>query len=259
MGVQLTARAGSGTRLTEAGERLAASAERMIDELARAETDARRIGRGVGSVIRIGIGTYSYFKWLPDFLSFFDDAMPETKVEVVGAATDRPLVSLVGEQVDVILVPGSAPEGFTCTPAFSDELVCVVSPSHPLAGRPIVEASELSDETHITYSADILPGFEYDRFFKPAGYYPARLMNIAVPEAVIEMVEANLGISILSKWVVESRLRSGSLASCKLTEDGLPLQWNVVTHSKPRREKPIIRTAELLASWLANGKAGKRR
>jgi len=256
MGVQLTVRVGSGMRLTEAGERLAVSAERMIDELARAETDAGRIGRGVGSVIRIGVGTYSHFRWLPAFLNHFHDALPETKIEAVGAATERPLSSLVGEQVDVMLMPGQTPDGFTCSPAFFDELVCVVSPSHRLAGRSFVEASQLSDDVHITYSANIFPGFEYEQFFRPAGHYPARLMNIAVPEAVIEMVEANLGISILSKWVVGSRLKSGSLVSCKLTKQGLPLQWNVVTQSKPRKEKPIIRTAEILASWMSDGHAG---
>lgn len=254
LGVQLTVRVGSGMRLTEAGERLAASAQRLIDELAHAETDALRIGRGVGSVIRIGIATYSYFQWLPAFLSHFHEALPETKIEVVGAATHRPLASLVDELVDVMLVPGQAPEGFISSPAFTDELVCVVSPAHKLARQGIVTASDLSGEAHITYSADILPGFEYDQFFRPAGQYPARLVNIAVPEAVIEMVEANLGVSILSKWVIGARLKSGSLVSCRLTDRGLPLHWNVVTRNKPRKRKPIIRTAEILADWMASGK-----
>ncbi|MDG1087639.1 MAG: hypothetical protein P8P20_07880 [Acidimicrobiales bacterium] len=51
---------------------------------------------------------------------------------------------------------------------FEDELVLVTAPDHPLAESPYVDA----DETYLTYNAQPTPGFEYDRFIRPAQTYP---------------------------------------------------------------------------------------
>lgn len=228
LGIHLTLRVGSGLRLTEAGERLGQSATRIMDELARAEIDASRIGRGVGSVVRMGVGTYSNYNWLPRFMGDISARYPQTKLEVVGEATHQPLAHLRDETVDILLMPGQvAQRGITALTSLQDELVCVVAPDHRLAGRDSIEAADLRDETHVTYSSEILPGFEYDAFFRPGGHYPKRLMNIALPEAVMELVAAGLGISILSHWVVRPRLLRGELRALRLTPAGLPLPWTV--------------------------------
>ncbi|MGH6819307.1 MAG: LysR family transcriptional regulator, partial [Methylocella sp.] len=68
LGISLTARLGSQFQLTLSGKRLAQSADRALDELFRAEIDATRIGRGAGSIVRLGMATYNFFHWLPSFL-----------------------------------------------------------------------------------------------------------------------------------------------------------------------------------------------
>ncbi len=251
LGIHLTQRIGSGLRLTEAGERIGQSATRILDELARSEIDAERIGRGIGSVVRIGIGTYSFYNWLPPFMRYFESIYPETKLEVLGEATHQPLSHLRDESVDVLLIPGPVNErGVVALPCHTDELVCVMAPSHHLAGRAFVEAIDLIQEIHVTYSSEILPGFEYDSFFRPGGHYPSRLMNIALPEAVMELVSAGLGISILSQWVVQPRLQRKELVAAKLTQDGLPLQWNVVLREQDFTAGDTAEVARILADWL---------
>ncbi|MFZ1725378.1 MAG: LysR family transcriptional regulator [Albidovulum sp.] len=251
LGIHLTMRVGSGLRLTEAGERLCQSANRILDELGRSEIDAERIGRGVGSVIRLGIGTYSFFNWLPQFMRDFECSYPETKLEVVGEATHEPIAHLRDETVDIILMPGQVSErGVVALPSLSDELVCIMAPGHHLAERTFVEAIDLRNETHVTYSSEILPGFEYDSFFRPGGYYPRKLMNIALPEAVMELVATGIGISILSSWIVAPRITRKELVSVKLTRTGLPLAWHVVLREKNCNGGMISEVAQRLANWL---------
>lgn len=252
LGIRLTLRVGSGMRLTEAGMRLVRSAEKIIDELNRAEIDAARIGRGIGPVVRFGIGTYSFYTWLPAFMSHFGVILPETKFEVVGEATHQPLEYLREERVDILLLPGQVIEkDVVAIPCFMDELVCVMTPRHNLADRAYVEAADLAAETHITYSSEILPGFEYDSFFRPGGHYPKKLMNIALPEAAIELVTADLGISILSRWILGPRLRQCELVAARLTETGLPLPWHIVIRDKEPKGGAVEKVATTLANWLA--------
>lgn len=251
LGIHLTIRAGSGLRLTEAAERLVRASDRILDELIRSEIDAVRIGRGIGSVIRIGVGTYSFFSWLPRFMQDIGAVFPELKIEVVGEATHQPLAHLRDEKVDILLMPGPVNErGIVALPSLSDELVCVMAPGHPLAGQAFVEALDLRHETHVTYSSEIQIGFEYDSFFRPGGHYPKKLMNIALPEAVVELVSAGFGISILSNWALSARLQRRELVAARLTAVGLSLPWNIVLREKDHNGTTTSKVAEMLAHWL---------
>lgn len=255
LGLSLTVRFGNRLRLTVAGERLAQSAERVVDEMLRAELDAERIGRGVTSIVRFGMGTYSFFHWLPSFLRHLTTIDAGMQVDVIGEAARQPLELLHGGMVDILLLPGAgAAKGVASFPLFADELVCVMAPGHRLAGRDYVHASDLTAETHLSYSAVAQSGFEYDSFLRPEGHYPARLITMASPEAIVELVAAGLGISILARWAVEPRLRSGELVAARLTATGLPLRWHIMLRETEAEDAPAASCARALLSWRS-GKA----
>ena len=69
LGLTLYTRVGRGLRMTPAGETLAYCAERVLEELERAEHDAVEMSRGIDHVVRIGIGAYTRYHWLPAFLN----------------------------------------------------------------------------------------------------------------------------------------------------------------------------------------------
>jgi len=250
LGLALTMRTGNGLRLTVAGMRLALAGERVVDELLRAELDAERIGRGVTSIVRLGMGTYSVFHWLPSFLGQLATVDPGMQVDIVGEAALRPLDLLLQGQVDVLVLPGEvATRGVTAVPLFVDELVCVMAPGHRLAGRAFIHAADLTAETHLTYSTVVQAGFEYDRFLRPEGHYPTRLVTVTLPEVVVELVAAGLGISILSRWAVGPRLEGGELVAARLTPRGLPLPWHVATRASESEDSPAAACARVLGAW----------
>lgn len=251
LGVALTARVGSQLQLTVSGRRLAQSAERALGEMFRAELDAMRIGKGAGLIVRLGMATYSFFHWLPSFLGQLAAVDSVLQVEIIGDAAREPLRLLHDNSVDVVLIPGPLREEKRVRffPLKRDELICVTSGSHRLASRRYIEADDLTAETHLTYSAVVTEGFEYDRFFRPAGRYPARLVPLAVPEAVQELVAANLGISILSKWAAQPRLDRGEIAGLRLTKDGMTLDWHVAIRESDGADSPAGICAGTLANW----------
>lgn len=251
LGISLTARLGSQLQLSLSGKRLAQSAERALDELFRAEIDATRIGSGAGSTVRIGMGTYNFFHWLPSFLKHLAAVDPTLQVEIVGEATREPLRLLHDNSVDVVLIPGPPREEKRVAfhPFKRDELICITAASHRLASRRFIEAGDLTAETFHTYSAVVTEGFEYERFFRPAGRYPVRLVPLSVPEAVQELVAANLGISILSKWAAQPRLNRGEIAGIRLTREGMSLDWHAAIRDSDGEGSPAATCARALASW----------
>lgn len=252
LGCRLTGRHGNRVRLTVAGERLALSAERVIDEMLRAELDAGRIGRDVKSIVRLGMGIYTFFHWLPSLLGHLSKVHDGMQLDVVSDATYEPLRQLQDGAVDILLLPGEHQgKGTTLFPLFTDELVCVMAKTHRWAGRDSIMAEDLTAETHLTYSAVEQAGFEYDQFMRPAGHYPARLVTISQPEAVLELVSAGLGISILARWAVEPRLEAGKIVAARLTPKGLPVRWQVAIRDTEPADSPATQCARAILDWGA--------
>lgn len=252
LGISLTTRVGSQVRLTTPGQRLAQSADRALDEMFRAELDAKRIGKGMGSIVRLCMGTYSFFHWLPSFLRHLATVDPSLQVEIIGETPGEPLRLLHDDAVDLALIPGPVREErrIAFLPMLSDELICITAASHPLASRRFIEADDLTAETHLTYSAVVTDGFEYEKFFRPSGRYPARLVPLAVPEAVQELVSANLGISILSKWAASPRLQRNEIAGIRLTQHGINLDWHLAIRQSDLGSGAASTCAGAFANWL---------
>jgi LysR family transcriptional regulator for metE and metH len=71
-------------------------------------------------------------------------------------------------------------------------------------------------------------------------------------EAIVEMVKAGLGISVLAKWAIAPQLRVKTLAAVPLTSKGLHREWSAVTlknHSLRDFTRGFI---EVLASQSAS-------
>lgn len=250
LGLTLYTRVGRGLRMTPAGKTLAYCAERVLEELERAEHDAVEMSRGIDHVVRIGIGTYTRYHWLPAFLDTLRASHPRMHVEVVADAMQRPLEKLAEGAIDVAIVAaGPRPPGLDWVRLFTDELVAIAPVDHPFASCPYIEADALRDEVYITYGTKSVPGFEYERFMRPASAYPKRFVRVDLPEAIVELVRAGMGVSVLSKWAVQPYLRAGTLACTRLTESGLEIDWFGAVRAADGEGSPAQQLARSLAVW----------
>jgi len=123
-------------RMTPAAEYLAETAERILSEMARAERDVRRMDRGVEHVVRIGIEAYSSYHWLPGFNTFLWTHLPGVELQVMANVARDPVHALTNRHVDLIVTSGDArPPGTYQVHLFTDELLFIVPPGHPLSGN----------------------------------------------------------------------------------------------------------------------------
>jgi LysR family transcriptional regulator for metE and metH len=236
--------------LSEEAGRILAQLERLEQQIAR--------DRGVmRHIVRIGCGAYSGYRWLPRFLKVFQQHAADIDIEVVADATQRPLQALQDRDIDVAVSSGTPDKSTTRSlRLFRDELVLIMAPSHPLAGKEVIVAQDLSDQVYISYSAIAEKGHEYERFMKPAQVSYRSMLRVELTEAIVELVIGGFGISILSRWAVNHYLQSGALASARVTRKGLHVDWYAATRKSEPDDGGAWRMATALKNWCEQDRYG---
>ena len=93
----------------------------------------------------------------------------------------------------------------------------------------IVPVSELASEHLLIYSSSRHDSFAFRRVLDPAGVEPARVSHLMLTEAILEMVKANLGVTIIAKWSVLPTIESGAVRAVSLGPKGVFRQWTAAT------------------------------
>ncbi|MEM8926403.1 MAG: LysR family transcriptional regulator [Actinomycetota bacterium] len=240
---------GPGRRLTptRAGLAMHQAASRSLGDLARFEAQTMASAEHTVTTLRIAVGSYDCYHWFPRFLRTVHERTPGLDLEltVVG---DAPGHALAAGDADIVLAPGEPEGDIELHRLFDDELVVLTGAYHPLAAADSVEVADLLNETYFTYSVQASPGFEYDRFVRPAGVTPRLVRLVRQTSAIIELVAAGAGISILSRWALEPAIEAGRIAYARCGADGLPLTWHAAVRRNDERADVIV---ELLRDHLA--------
>lgn len=70
-----------------------------------------------------------------------------------------------------------------------------------------------------------------------------------MPEAIIDLVRAGLGVSILSQWAVQPEIQDGTLVAKPVGPEGLDLNWWAVVRADEPVDSPASRVARRLVAW----------
>jgi LysR family transcriptional regulator for metE and metH len=147
---------------------------------------------------------------------------------VDASSTPHPVSALLDGRIDLAVVSDRLHDSRVATqPLFEDDLVVVTAPTHRLAARRFLVAEDFASETLIIYpprdESTVLR-----RVLIPAGVMPAAIQQIAVTEAIIELVKADLGIAVMARWAVRPYVEAGKLSAIRLTRKGFRRQWVAV-------------------------------
>jgi LysR family transcriptional regulator for metE and metH len=262
LGVALFTRLNKKMILTPAGERLLSSADAVLGEIKRAEEDIRQIALSREGILRLSTQCYTCYHWLPSMLKLFQQKFPRIEVQIVVEATRRPLEALLDGKLDLAIVNCPVRNSkIVYKPLFRDELVAVMKPDHPLASRPYMRAQDFADEHLLVYHVPNDENMIFQKLLMPAGVTPRRVSQVQLTEAVIEMVKAGLGISVLARWAVAPQVANGSLRAVPLLSRGFHRQWSAAMLKNKSAPAYLHAFVELLAnnSLPVERKDGKKR
>ena len=257
LGIQLFLRLGKRMVLTPPGERVLGAAKRVLDEIRRTEEDLKLMSQNGKGVLRLCTQCNTGYHWLPPLLQAFHRKYPGVDVQIMVNATDRPIEALLEGQIDLAVVTSEVDDRrLQSVPLFEDELVAVVAPTHPFAKRASIEAIDFAEEHLIIYTAVRHDSYTFTRILAPAGVEPARVSQVPLTEAILELVKAGLGVSVMARWAIEPALKTGAVKAVKISKRGVYRSWSAVTlrdrvEPKWQREFVTLLSRQALPAKLA--------
>src|SRR6266571_3327369 len=209
LGLPLFHRLGKRMVPTPAGERLLVAARRALPQLSDVEEELRRLAGGRAAILRVSTECYTCYHWLPGVLQRFARRFPQVDVQIVAEATHHPVPALFDGRIDLAIVSNDDHDDrLAYVPLFSDELVALLRPGHPLGAKPFLTAADFADQHLFVY-------------LLPPGVMPRRVSAVPLTEAILELVKGGAGIAVLARWAVGPHLKTGELNAVRLTRHGL--------------------------------------
>jgi LysR family transcriptional regulator, regulator for metE and metH len=252
LGSALFTKTGRRLTITPQGERLLHSAQRVLDELDRAESDIAAMAKGIDQVIRLGVPSYVGYKgWLSSAILKLQTNFPRYGVEITSNPNKETLTELFEGTVNVALTTASISDiekdaSYGHIPLFKDELVAVLPNTHAYANKLFLEADDFKQVCYITNYAVPQKNREYDLYFVPEQILPKQVIQAGPNEAILELVSNGLGVTIMSRWIMQSYLHHTALVAIALGQSGLYVDWCVAF----RKEKKLFDPVSVLAETL---------
>jgi LysR family transcriptional regulator for metE and metH len=249
LGTPLFLRVGKRMVPTAAGGRVLATARRVLDDIAAAEDDVRRLATNQAGVLRVCAQCNTGYHWLPPLIETFRRKHPNVDVVVAVEYTMRPLEALLDGRLDLAIVTQEVHNShLRVRPLFEDEHAAIVAPDHPFATRPFVRPEDFAGERLLLYSGSADDSFTVREVLRPAGVEPERISFVMLTEAIVEMVKARLGISVMQTWAVEPAIRAGEVRAVPITAAGIHRRWSAATLRAAGASPHMEAFVELLAA-----------
>ncbi|MFO8127435.1 LysR family transcriptional regulator [Yoonia sp.] len=221
-GVELFVRRSKPLKLSAAGMKMLAAAERILPQVAALEAEFSGLVAGSAGRLHIAIECHACFEWLFPVLEQFRKAWPEVDVDIRPGLAFDALPALRKEEVDLVISsdPEELPET-DFTPLFDYEPVFVAAASHPLAQKDVIEAEDFRGQTLITYPVDRVRLDVFSQLLTPAKVEPAAVRQVELTAVILLLVASNRGVAVLPDWVVGQVRYSSDYVTRPLTKDGI--------------------------------------
>jgi DNA-binding transcriptional LysR family regulator len=207
--------------LTPAGERVSEFAERIFDLYAEMENSVRDITGELSGALTIGASTTIAEYKLPALLGEFKNRYPEINLRLK-VSNSEGIVSMVEHNVidlGVVESPVSN-KNLIVEVCHQDQLVVVAAPDHELVKRATkVKAEEIIKYPFVSReegsgTRDVIMQYLINEGVNPADMNYS--LELGSPEALKGAVEAGMGITIISRSVIEKELKLKTLAALEM-------------------------------------------
>jgi molybdate transport repressor ModE-like protein len=241
-GQPLVERNGRGSRLTEAGRVLAASASQALATLAAGEEELHALAGLDGGTIHIGASTTPGVYLLPDTLGCFRRDHPKVAVEVEIASTGEIVERLLAGRIQLALVgETTVDDRVALEPFLADEIVGVAKPGLLAIRNGKVRPEILEVQTLLVRASNSSTRQIADRELSAAGVRPEGVWELDSSEAIKRAAREGLGVAFLSRYAVAEEVERGELESFRLASRAPIKRQLYVAHLARRPLSPSER------------------
>ncbi|MCA1816677.1 MAG: LysR family transcriptional regulator [Acidobacteria bacterium] len=214
IGAPLFDRAQKTPALTDAGRVLYDYARRILvlrDQAREAVVELRELRAGR---VRIGANESTSLYLLPELILAYRAQHPEVKVEIFRQTSERLPREILDRNVDFALLAFEPTDrDLMSFPVLKDELVLIMSPGHPLAGRESVAIKELGGEPFLAHNVKSASRVKViDTFTRH--HTPLNItLELATIETIKRFVQKQIGLAFVPRMCVSEELERGTLST----------------------------------------------
>ena len=225
-------RKGKKLHLSNEGTRFLMSAQKILSEMSLLEADMRHFRKGETGSLKISAQCYTAYHWLPRIIKYYKQVSPGIDIHVVSGATYLPLEYLLRGDLDVAIIRNKIDNpNIHYEPLFQDQLFAIISDEHPLARKKSIKITDFEGEEMFFPFNDPASGNVpvIENLMKEQHVTPKHIHRIHYTDAIIEMVNANLGISVLADWIVQPYLETKNIEAKPLPPEVAQRTWYAAT------------------------------
>ncbi|TFJ92428.1 LysR family transcriptional regulator [Lentibacillus salicampi] len=215
--------------ITPTGEMLYDRAKQILAVYEQTRQDILEHHQAVKGALKVGasftIGEYI----VPSLFMQMREKFPDLDLDLDIGNTAEVVQSVRRLNVDIGLIEGQTndPE-LQIEPFMEDELFVVASASHPLAEKEEVEINDLHQETWIAREEGSGTRKYLDHVLRSNGLQSKSMITISSNQGVKESVIHGMGLSVLSKSVVERNVKHNDLAIITIKGHSFKRQFSCV-------------------------------
>ncbi|AWB65599.1 LysR family transcriptional regulator [Saccharobesus litoralis] len=216
---------GRNLRLTAAGERIQALANRILPQFLHTELLLKHIAQGEMGSLRIGMECHPCYQWLLRVIQPYLVDWPEIDIDVRQEFQFGALGALLSYEIDVLITPDPLfKPKIDYIPVFDYEHRLVVASSHPLAKQDFALPKQLSQEVLFSYPVEPQRLDIFSQFLNPAKCSVKKHKIIETTEIMLQMVAAGRGVCALPGWLVDEYAKTMPIKSLGFGEQGISKQ-----------------------------------
>lgn len=206
-------------KLTRAGELFYFHAKKILSEYEELNDLIEHLSEKESRPLTIG-ASFTFGEYLlPKIIAAnvkFDKNQEKPMISIRNS--NRIVDQLLRGEIDLGIIdsPLKIHPHLSITPFKEDELVIIVSKSHRFAHQTFVELSDLYKETWILREEGSGTRQIINQFFQKQEFYPPMIRSFGSTQIIKESIEADLGISILSKYAIQKEISMGSVKMLRI-------------------------------------------
>jgi DNA-binding transcriptional LysR family regulator len=247
LGLKLFERLGRAVYPTSEAELVAEYANRISDLLVDLETEVSKFKGLTAGHLVVGGNTAPGVKILPFAIAEFKQHHPEAEILLRVSRSDQVERWLLENDIDVAVILGNPKSAQLRKEHLCDEnRVLVLPPKHPLAKKAHVSLNDLANQHILLPESGNLKSV-VERIFSEKRL-SVRQTTFGNHEAIIAAISCGLGMSILSKSMVERHAINKAVAIKVIERIDLKSPVHIVLH----KHKHLSRLGQAFLSHLRN-------
>ncbi|MGV2866806.1 LysR family transcriptional regulator [Achromobacter sp. AGC39] len=247
MGVPLFKREARGMELTTEGAFVLKHVRSLLAGVERMHGEVSGFASGLKGSVKLFANSSSLNGFIVPSLSRFLSANPNVNILLEERSSTTIEAAIAGQEADIGIFAGHAESaGVQAVRYAIDELIIAAPPNHPVAQHSPVRFPAVLDLDFVCMSRASSNYIFLRDMARLAGKTPKVRIHVHTFDAVLSMVQAGVGVSLVPRSVAATALREQRVAAVAISEPWARRELTLVTQANV----PLSPFVEQVAAYL---------